>query len=281
MNEGLLGIGDFARHTRLSIKALRHYDDHGLLAPAHVDPVTRYRYYSPDQRARATLIGDLRRIDVPLAVVARILDASPGDALTVYQDWWSGQERRHADRRGIGRYVIARLRREGQPPMDIHTRTVPARKLAVISKELFQPELEEFIMSAFSTLFEWAERHPGLRALDTTPEEPTYVIFHGPVSPDASAVVEVCVVIDGPAEPEGDIVLRREDEHAEAYVPATKAGIEYPAILAAYDAVAAWVSEHGEMIASMPSREVYVADVLAAAAEDVVCEIAFPYRPSR
>lgn len=37
----LLSIGDFSRMTYLSIKALRHYHDLGLLVPAHIDPVTR------------------------------------------------------------------------------------------------------------------------------------------------------------------------------------------------------------------------------------------------
>ncbi|GMA35891.1 hypothetical protein GCM10025876_20950 [Demequina litorisediminis] len=87
-----------------------------------------YRRYSPDQIARATLIGDLRRMNVPLAVVAEILRAAPEDALAIYQEWWVREERHHSGRRGIGRYVTARLRREGQPPMEITTRTVPRRK---------------------------------------------------------------------------------------------------------------------------------------------------------
>lgn len=280
MSGPLHGIGEFAELTRLSIKALRHYDEHGLLAPAQVDPVTRYRRYASEQIARATLIGDLRRIDVPLAVVAHILDAAPDEALAIYQDWWVGEERRHGDRRGIGRYVTARLRREGQPPMDIQTRTVPRRKLAVIGKELFQPELEQFIMSSFHELFSWAERHPGLRALTTTPEWPTYVIFHGPVTPDHSAHVEVVIVIDGPAEPEGAIVLKVEEEHEEAFTDVTRTGLEFPDILAAYDAVAMWVTQHGTPRDDMPSREVYVADVIQAGMNEVVASVAFPYVPN-
>lgn len=279
MNGNLYGIGEFAELTRLSIKALRHYDEHGLLAPAHVDPVTSYRRYSPDQIARATLIGDLRRMNVPLAVVAEILRAAPEDALAIYQEWWVREERHHSGRRGVGRYVTARLRREGQPPMEITTRTVPRRKLAVIGRELFQPELEQFIMSGFHSLFGWAERHPGLRDVTTTAEWPTYVVFYGPVTPDQSAYVEVCIVIDGPAEPEGAIVLKVEEEHEEAYTDVTRAGLEFPDILAAYDAVAMWVTQHGAPHPDMPSREVYVADVIQAGMDEIVASVAFPYLP--
>lgn len=279
MSEELHGIGEFAALTRLSIKALRRYDEHGILTPARVDPATNYRYYSPGQIARATLIGDLRRVGVPLAVIAGMLNATTDGALASFEDWWSREERRHLDRRGIGRYINARLRREGQPPMEIHTRTVPARKLAVIGKELFQPELEQFIMSSFHELFSWAERNPGLRALSTTPEDPTYVVFHGPITPDQSSLAEVCIVIEGPAEPEGDIVLKVEAEHLEAYTDVTREGLEFPAILAAYDAVAMWVTQHGTPIETMPSREVYVADVIQAPMGEVVASVAFPFVP--
>lgn len=275
----LHSIGEFAAMTRLSIKALRYYDEQGLLRPAHVDPFTSYRYYAPDQVDRAILIGDLRRVDTPLAVIAQILAEPPHAALATYQQWWVREERRQTERRGIGRYITARMRREGQPAMEIETRVVPERKLAVVAKELFQPELEQFIMSGFHELFSWAERNPGLRALDTTPDEPTYVIFHGPVTPDQSALVEVCVVISGPAEPEGSIVLRLEPEHHEAFTTVTRAGLEFPDILAAYDAVAMWVTQNGTMLEALPSREVYFADVIAQPMDAPVCDITFPFTP--
>jgi hypothetical protein len=43
---GLLTIGVFAKASRLSPKALRLYDELGLLTPARVDPVTGYRRYA-------------------------------------------------------------------------------------------------------------------------------------------------------------------------------------------------------------------------------------------
>ena len=39
----LLSIGEFARLSRLSAKALRRYDQLGLLKPARVDPDSGYR----------------------------------------------------------------------------------------------------------------------------------------------------------------------------------------------------------------------------------------------
>jgi hypothetical protein len=49
----MFSIGDFARHGRVSVRMLRHYDAIGLLRPAHVDPATGYRSYTAGQLARA------------------------------------------------------------------------------------------------------------------------------------------------------------------------------------------------------------------------------------
>ena len=42
----LLRIGDFARLGRVTVKALRHYEEEGLLAPREVDRATGYRYWT-------------------------------------------------------------------------------------------------------------------------------------------------------------------------------------------------------------------------------------------
>jgi protein phosphatase len=53
----LLTIGAFARLTRLTPKALRLYDELGLLPPVRVDPASGYRYYEPAQLERARLVA--------------------------------------------------------------------------------------------------------------------------------------------------------------------------------------------------------------------------------
>ncbi|MCX2179286.1 helix-turn-helix domain-containing protein [Streptomyces sp. SKN60] len=70
--DALLTIGDFARATGLTPKALRRYDELGLLRPARVDPFSGYRYYAGEQVERARLVGWLRRIGMPLAEIGRV-----------------------------------------------------------------------------------------------------------------------------------------------------------------------------------------------------------------
>jgi DNA-binding transcriptional MerR regulator len=70
----LMTIGRFARITGLTVKALRHYDEVGLLRPATVDPETGYRSYSADQVRRAETIRTLRRLELPLDDVSILLE---------------------------------------------------------------------------------------------------------------------------------------------------------------------------------------------------------------
>src|SRR4051794_13708758 len=71
----LLTIGDFSRMTFLTVKALRHYHDVGLLQPARTDPSSGYRYYRPEQVAEARLIRRLRDLDLPVDDVRAVLTA--------------------------------------------------------------------------------------------------------------------------------------------------------------------------------------------------------------
>ena len=58
--DGLVGIGDFSRMTYLTVKALRHYQDVGVLVPASVDPSSGYRSYHLDQVPTSQVIRRLR-----------------------------------------------------------------------------------------------------------------------------------------------------------------------------------------------------------------------------
>lgn len=66
MGDNLVTIGAFAAATGLSVPALRHYDEIGLLTPAQVDPDTGYRRYRHDQIDQALLICGLRGLELPI-----------------------------------------------------------------------------------------------------------------------------------------------------------------------------------------------------------------------
>jgi DNA-binding transcriptional MerR regulator len=75
-----LTIGDFSRMTHLSVKALRHYHEIGLLDPVAVDRDTGYRLYDADQVPTAQVIRRLKDLGMALEDVKRVLQAPDLDA---------------------------------------------------------------------------------------------------------------------------------------------------------------------------------------------------------
>jgi DNA-binding transcriptional MerR regulator len=67
-------IGDFARHGRVSVRMLRHYDASGLLRPAWVEPAGGYRFYEAGQLARLNRIIALKDLGFTLDQVHAMLD---------------------------------------------------------------------------------------------------------------------------------------------------------------------------------------------------------------
>jgi DNA-binding transcriptional MerR regulator/effector-binding domain-containing protein len=69
----MFSIGEFARHGRVSVRMLRHYDSIGLLRPASVDPATGYRFYQAGQLAELNRIVALKELGFTLPQVQAIL----------------------------------------------------------------------------------------------------------------------------------------------------------------------------------------------------------------
>lgn len=71
----LVPIGEFSKMTHLSVKALRHYHDVGILEPAAIDPYSGYRSYATDQVTAAQVIRRLRDLAMPLDSIRAVLAA--------------------------------------------------------------------------------------------------------------------------------------------------------------------------------------------------------------
>ncbi len=127
----LLSIGRFARLCRLSVKQLRNYDETGLLAPAHVDTGSGYRYYTAGQARDALTIALLREMDLPLAVIARVLAAGPAHrARLLGAERDALAERISRDRARLG--MLERLAEDGLPGYEVTVDEEPERRLAVV-----------------------------------------------------------------------------------------------------------------------------------------------------
>ncbi|MGW0330303.1 MerR family transcriptional regulator [Streptomyces sp. NPDC003011] len=279
-DEALLTIGAFAARARLSAKALRLYDRLGLLAPAHVDEVSGYRYYRADQVERARLVALLRRLDMPLARIAEVVEADGAQAADRLAAYWADVESRLAAQRTLAEYLRGRLSgrsSEMYGKFVVETVDVPEQVVIAESRHLLAAELPEWIGASLGRLEEAARECGGTTGAP-------FVAYHSEVSMESDGPAESCVPVADEAaarawaEQRGRAwrtTVRVEPAGRLAYTRITKAQVAYPQILAAFEAVERWMAAQGLRPAG-PCREVYFADWDAAGAEDPVCDVAFP-----
>jgi predicted transcriptional regulator YdeE len=72
----LLKIGEFSKATGMTIKALRHYENLGLIRPYWIDKYTGYRYYEETQVLLVRRIAYLKSLGFSLREVQRLLLAN-------------------------------------------------------------------------------------------------------------------------------------------------------------------------------------------------------------
>lgn len=132
---GLLTIGAFAKASRLSPKALRLYDELGLLPPTRVDPLTGYRLYAPELLEQARLVAWLRRLGMPLARIQQVCTLESAVAAQEIRAFWAQVEADTAARRDLASFLIDRLSRK-DPAMTPTTKPLGIRYAALSDRGL-------------------------------------------------------------------------------------------------------------------------------------------------
>ena len=122
----ILSIGEFAAATQLTPKALRLYDEQGLLRPAKTT-ASGYRVYSADQVAAGRLIRALRDMNLSLAQVARVIAADELQSELLLREFLQEAEQRYARERRAYQSALGLLR---------HTR--PATAVAIEERSIDQ-----------------------------------------------------------------------------------------------------------------------------------------------
>ncbi|MDC2959850.1 MULTISPECIES: MerR family transcriptional regulator [Streptomyces] len=282
VDDELLTIGAFAARARLSAKALRLYDRLGLLAPAHVDELSGYRYYRAGQVERARLVALLRQLDMPLARIAEVVEADGAEGAGLLAAYWADVETRLAGQRTLAEYLRGRLSgrsSEMYGKFVVETVDVPARVVITQSRHTLADELPAWIGASLGRLEAAARECGGVTAAP-------YVVYHAEVSMESDGPAESCVPVADEtaarawAQEHGrtwETGVRVEPAQRLAYTRITKAQVAHPQIMAAFEAVEQWIAAQGLRQAG-PCREVYFADWDAAGPEDEVCDVAFPVK---
>lgn len=79
-------IGEFSKLTQVSIRMLRHYDETGLLKPAHIDKLTNYRLYSTGQIPVLNKIKFLRDLGFNISEISLALGSWDDEFITSMLD---------------------------------------------------------------------------------------------------------------------------------------------------------------------------------------------------
>ena len=272
MDEQLVPIGRFSEATRLSVKALRHYDDIGLLRPAVTDPQSGYRYYRLGQANRAEAIRQLRGVDMPLDDIAEVLDAE-GDTDRVHKVL-DAHHGRLADELARHERMLAFLGRlltdqEHLMPYEITHETVPDRTIASVRLTTDLDEIGQRIGPAFGQVM------TAIGTRGATPGGMPMTIFHDVLDDDTPGEVEVAIPVAGePVDPVADVAFA---VLPGGEVAATIHHGPYHQVGPAYHALTDWIAEHGHQVAG-PPRESYLNDPQEVAEEDLLTRVEWPVR---
>ena len=237
-----ISIGEFARRTRLSLKALRLYDERGVLVPSRVDQTSGYRYYDPAQLEQARLVVMLRQLQMPLTAIKELLARDPADAAARVAEHWRDAEAAHDARRELADYLVSRLGEMGPVMYEVAMREIPERSLLCLKRNVAEQE-----MWAFGKEFMAIVRERPLPKIEGR-EGAALCIWWGLVNADGDGPIEWCAPIPtaqaeslAPHYPE--LTLRTEPAHLEAFVALPDEGDEVAHWQLAAGSLEAWAEE--------------------------------------
>jgi DNA-binding transcriptional MerR regulator len=249
----LMSIGEFARLSRLSAKALRLYDELGLLPPVQVDPDSGYRWYAAGQLDSARLVASLRQIGVPLAEIQLILSLEPEAAAAHVSAYWSGAEAGHAARRDLAGYLVDRLTGKRSAMYEVKVRDIPARSLLCLLRHA----------SSEQEVWDLGKEVIGMLKARPTPRVDgvagaAFLIYYGEVNQDSDGPVEFCWPV--PQDLAGQLAagfpaltLRTEPAHQEACISGQDAQRAAQSQLLD-ESFRAWVAERQREPGDLPLR---------------------------
>ena len=281
----MLRIGDFSQLAQVSVPALRHYDELGLLKPATVDKFTDYRYYSVDQLSRLNRILALKDLglsldqihqllqkDVPVSELRALLTRKQVDIHQQIQDEQARLAR-----------VDARLRQieeDNSPPKyEIVLKTMPPQRVA--SARQIVPHVDrmgELRDLPLRELYDWLKRN---RITDYDIEVMIYNITE---YVEENIDMQSCVILGRGA----DQVSRAQDARVRVEIlpaaeMATTVHHGYPSdVTQAIIALFKWIGTNGYRSCGpirelhLNGREIDLCDAPASVLQSCVMEIQIP-----
>jgi len=264
----MVSIGQFSVMTRLSVRALRRYDEIGLLTPAYVDPSSGYRFYTSAQANRAEAVRILRSLEMPLDQIRSILDANDPELtrrqLLAHRERLA--ERLAAQERMLAYLEALILRKDPIMPYDVEITEATPQLVAATRFHTNLREIGTDIARGFGTLME------GLGSEGLAPSGAPSIVYHSVIDENTDGEIELCVPVGSELTDPSEVYNR---ELEGGTMATTIHHGPYEQIAPAYHTLTGWISEHGHKIVG-PPRETYLNDPQTTAPEHLITRVDFP-----
>jgi DNA-binding transcriptional MerR regulator len=253
----MFSIGDFARHGRVSVRMLRHYDAIGLLTPAHVDPVTGYRSYAAQQLSRLNRIVALKDLGFTLEQVQSILDdkvdvAELRGMLRLRQADLLSQITTDTARLAQVEARLHIIEKEGAMPTDdIQIKRIPAVRVAELTATgaSFEPEsISPVIQPLYDELCARLDR------AGVTPSGPAIAYYEDAPAGDG-VLVHAALTVTAEASTDHDFAIVDLPEIEQAATIVHRGSMDN--VMPTIQTLARWIDAHGHRSAGY-NRELYL-----------------------
>ncbi|MBM3150782.1 MAG: MerR family transcriptional regulator [Chloroflexi bacterium] len=269
----MIRIGDFSRLSCVTIKALRFYDEMGLLKPVHVDRLNGYRYYEYAQLPRLHRILALKELGFSLEEIGRLLE---GDLSA--EQMRGMLKLRQADVRQKVQEEAERLQRVEQRLRQIEQEDSMSKYDVVIKKveSIKVASVRGVVPTPPEQGGLWQELGEYLDSQRVRASAPCFALYHDEEHRERDWDIEACEPITDALPPSGNVKVRTLP--AVETMACTVHHGPFVTIGEAYDAILKWVDGNGYRVTG-PCREVYLQPPQRRGDQDdptTVTEIQFP-----
>ena len=245
-------IGQFSKIGKVTVKALRFYEEEGLLAPSFVDSLTGYRYYESTQIPLVHKILALRQCGFSIPEIRLILRGRKVSALFAQRRArLEAAHREAAAQLSAFASYIDSLTEGGTMNYEVVVKDLPC--VMVFSKRMKVECYDSYFDLIPRIGEEIGAANPDLRCLDDPPYG--FIIYHDGEYKERDLDVEYCEAVAEAGRPVGDIVFKTVAAVPEAACVLHKG--PYSGLRQAYAAVFKWIDENGYIPADNP-RESHI-----------------------
>jgi DNA-binding transcriptional MerR regulator len=259
--------------SKVTVKALRFYEEEGLLEPAHTDAINGYRYYSSDQLPRVFRIVSLRQCGFSIPDIRAILAGR--DVARLFSERKRDLENQAIETSqqlaSINHYIES-IGKDNAMKYQIVMKELPC--VLVYSKRMIAPSYDAYFdiipnIGQITTAI-----NPELRCVDDPPY--CFIMYHDGEYKDHDIDIEFCEAVTDRGNgklPDG-ITFKTIDRVPQAACVLHKG--PYRLFPEAYAAVIKWVEDNGYVPAGA-LRESYIDGIWnCESEEDWLTEIQVP-----